>query len=140
MCACYIGLYAPPNKQNILYNICRPTMLHKCQSCTNVIQMFCVHWAVMKHLFCTYVLKARFIANSTRRVAIVSLVNFPQPACRVYFPLHPARYEPVSTYLGLNSRRPHVPFVRNPPSLDIKANRNAPAIIRHRLAWEHQAK
>ena len=70
MCACYIGLYAPPKKQNILYNICRPTMLHKCQSCTkNVIQMFCVHWAVIKHLFYTYFLKARFISNLTRRVA-----------------------------------------------------------------------
>ena len=56
------------------------------------------------------------------------------------FPLHPARYEPVSTYLGPHSRRTHVPLVRHPPSLDIKANRNAPAIRRHRLAWEHQAK
>ena len=50
------------------------------------------------------------------------------PACRVYFPLHPARYEPVSTYLGPHSRRTHVPLVRHPPSLDSKANRNAPAI------------
>ena len=56
------------------------------------------------------------------------------------FPLHPARYDPVSTYLGPHSRRTHVPLVRHPPSLDIKANRNAPAIRRHRLAWEHQAK
>ena len=56
------------------------------------------------------------------------------------FPLHPARYEPVSTYLGPHSRRTHVPLVRHPPSLDIKANRNAPVIRRHRLAWEHQAK
>ena len=56
------------------------------------------------------------------------------------FPLHPARYEPVSTYLGPHSRRTHVPLVRHPPSLDIKANRNAPAIRQHRLAWEHQAK
>ena len=63
-----------------------------------------------------------------------------QPACRVYFPLHPARYEPVSTYLGPHSKRTHVPLVRHPPSLDIKANRNAPAIRRHCLAWEHQAK
>ena len=55
------------------------------------------------------------------------------------FPLHPTRYEPVSTYLGPHSRRTHVPLVRHPPSLDIKANRNAPA-IRRRLAWEHQAK
>ena len=62
------------------------------------------------------------------------------PACRVYFPLHPARYEPVSTHLGPHSRRTHVPLVRHPPSLDIKANRNAPAIRRHSLAWEHQAK
>ena len=54
------------------------------------------------------------------------------------FPLHLARYEPVSTYLGPHSRRTHVPLVRHPPSLDIKANRNAPAI--RRLAWEHQAK
>ena len=29
-------------------------MLHKCQSCTDVIQMFCVHWAVMEQLFYTY--------------------------------------------------------------------------------------
>ena len=56
------------------------------------------------------------------------------------FPLHPARYEPVSTYLGPHSRRTHVPLVRHPPSSDIKANRNAPAIRRHRLAWEDQAK
>ena len=56
------------------------------------------------------------------------------------FPLHTARYEPVSTYLGPHSRRTHVPLVRHPPSLDIKANRNAPAIRRHRLAWENQAK
>ena len=56
------------------------------------------------------------------------------------FPLHPARYEPVSTYLGPHSRRTHVPLVRHPPSLDIKANRNALAIRRHRMAWEHQAK
>ena len=76
MCACYIGLYAPPNKQNILHSICRPTMLHKCQSCTNVIQMFCVHWAVMKHLFYTYFLKARFISNSTRRVAYCVKIYF----------------------------------------------------------------
>ena len=76
MCACYIGLYAPPNKQNILYNICRPTMLHKCQSCTNVIQMFCVHWAVMKHRFYTYFLKARFISNSTRRVTYCVKIYF----------------------------------------------------------------
>ena len=60
--------------------------------------------------------------------------------CRVYFPLHPARYEPVSTYLGPHSRRTHVPLVRHPPSLDIKANRNTSAIRRHRLAWEHKAK
>ena len=62
------------------------------------------------------------------------------PACRVYFALHPARYEPVSTYLGPHSRRTHVPLLRQPPSLDIKANRKAPAIRRHCLAWEIQAK
>ena len=73
VCACYIGLYAPPNKQNILYNICRPTMLHKCQSCTNVIQMFCVHWAGMKHLFYT---KTRFISNSTRWAAYCVKIFF----------------------------------------------------------------
>ena len=73
---CLIGLYAPPNKQNILYNICRPTMLHKYQSCTNVIQMFCVHSAVMKHLFYTFFLKARFISNSTRRVAYCVEIYF----------------------------------------------------------------
>ena len=54
-----------------------------------------------------------------------SMVDLMQPACRVYFPLHPARYEPVSTYLEPHSRRTHVPLVRHPPSLDIKANRNA---------------
>ena len=71
---------------------------------------------------------------------LLTWVGLLQPACRVYFPLHPARYEPVSTYLGPHSRRTHVPLVRHPPSLNIKANRNAPAIRRHRLAWEHQAK
>ena len=70
--------------------------------------------------------------------ALGHLVGFWHPACRVYFPLHPARYEPVATYLGPHSRRTHVPLVRHPPSLDIKANRNAPAIRRHCLAWEHQ--
>ena len=62
-----------------------------------------------------------------------SYVVFVQPACRVYFPLHPARYEPMPTYLGPHSRRTHVPLVRHPPSLDIKANRNAPAIRRFGL-------
>ena len=33
-----------------------------------------------------------------------------QPACRVYFPPHPVRYEPVSTYLGPHSRRTTVPL------------------------------
>ena len=46
--------------------------------------------------------------------ALGHLVGFWHPACRVYFPLHPARYDPVSTYLV-----PH---------------------IWHCLAWEHQAK
>ena len=36
--------------------------------------------------------------------------------------------------------RATVPPPPSPTSLDIKANRNAPAIGRHRLAWEHQAK
>ena len=92
----------------------------------------------------------RFLFHDVISTPVVIKKNWPrrineisrrrQPACRVYFPKHPARYEPVSTYLGPHSRRTHVPLVRHPPSLDIKANRNAPAIRRHRLAWEHQAK
>ena len=50
------------------------------------------------------------------------------------------RKSAIIPYLGPHSRRTHMPLVRHPPSLDIKANRNAPAIRRHRLAWEHQAK
>ena len=61
----------------------------------------------------------------------IATFTYTHPARRVYFPLHPARYEHVSTYscyLGPHSKRTHVPLVRHPPpppppSVDIKANR-----------------
>ena len=67
-------------------------------------------------------------------------------APRLWNKLPTAMREPLSldnfkrklkTYLFRKSFSRYPP---PPPSLDIKANRKAPAIRRHCLAWEHQAK
>ena len=84
-------------------------------------------------------LLAALVAQLVPSILGSNFAMYTHPVSRVYFLLHPARYEPVSAYLEPHSRRTHVPLVRHPPSLDIKANRKVPAIRRHCLAWEHQA-
>ena len=127
-------------KEHIQMNLC--AKFHACMiKCTHYPGFYTILLDYSRRGLC--VVYVWLGINRYSKVDLMSISSKTKSSCVqgvLVFPLHPARYESVSTYLGPHSRRTHVPLVRHPPSLDIKANRHAPAIRRHRLAWEHQAK